>query len=166
MRYADGPTAEAEVHIEASPARVWDLVTDIELPARFSPEFQGATWLDGAVGAELGARFVGRNRHPAIGEWETTSVVVACDRERVLSWAVGEADDPAATWRFELTPDGDGTRLRQWVRMGPAPSGLSMAIAARPDKEEKIIANRQLEHAANMRKTLEGIKALAEGRDC
>ena len=158
MRYADGPTAEAEVYVAASPDVVWELVIDINLPARFSTEFQGAEWLDGADGPAVGARFVGRNRHPAIGEWQTTSVVVACDRERLFSWAVGTPEDPAATWRFELTLDGDGTRLRQWMQMGPAPSGLSMAIAARPDKEERIIADRQAEHEANMRATLEGIK--------
>ena len=43
--------------------RVWALVTDIDLPARFSSEFQGATWLDD--GPAVGARFVGHNHHPA-----------------------------------------------------------------------------------------------------
>jgi hypothetical protein len=61
-----------------------------------------------------------------------------------------------------LAPDGDGSRLRQWMQMGPAPSGLNVAIQAMPDKEERIIEKRQAEHEANMRATLEGIKALAE----
>ena len=46
MRYADGPTVEVEVLIDAPIERVWALVADIELPARFSTEFLGATWLD------------------------------------------------------------------------------------------------------------------------
>jgi uncharacterized protein YndB with AHSA1/START domain len=162
VRYADGPTAEAEVHVDAPPERVWEVVTDIDLPARFSSEFQGADWLDGVTVPAVGARFVGRNRHPAAGEWETTSEIVSCDRPRLFSWAVGGPENASATWRFELTPDGDGTRLRQWMRMGPAPSGLNVAIAAMPDKEERIIEVRQAEHEANMRATLEGIKALAE----
>jgi hypothetical protein len=31
-----------------------------------------------------------------------------------------------------------------------------------PDKEERIVARRQAEHAANMQATVDGIKALAE----
>jgi hypothetical protein len=33
-----------------------------------------------------------------------------------------------------------------------------------PDKEAKIIANRQNHQAANMRRTIEGIRDLVEGR--
>ncbi len=46
--------------------------------------------------------------------------------------------------------------------LGPARSGLSRAIDAMPDKEERIVARRLDEHRANMVKTIEGIKALAE----
>jgi len=164
MRYADGPTAEAEVHVDAPPEAVWALVTDINLPARFSSEFQGAEWLDGVTEATVGALFAGHNQHPAIGEWTTTSEIVACEPCREFAWSVGGAAEPAATWRFELEPDGDGTRLRQRMRMGPARSGLNVAIDAMPDKEERIVARRQAEHTANMQATVEGIKALAEGR--
>ena len=160
MRYADGPTVEVETYIDASPARVWDLVSDIEMPARFSEEFQGATWLDD--NPSVGARFQGRNRHPAVGEWETTSFIVAYVPERLFAWAVGDPEHPGAQWRFELTPDGSGTRLKQWMRMGPARSGLNAAIDAMPDKEERIIARRLDEHRKNMTATIEGIKALAE----
>jgi hypothetical protein len=48
------------------------------------------------------------------------------------------------------------------MQIGPAPSGLSPAIAAMPDKEERIIARRLDEHRANMLRTIEGIKALVE----
>ena len=41
MRYDEGPTAEATVIIDAPVARVWQLVTDINLPAQFSNEFRG-----------------------------------------------------------------------------------------------------------------------------
>jgi uncharacterized protein YndB with AHSA1/START domain len=164
MRYADGPTAEVELRVDAPAERVWALVSDIELPARFSSEFQGADWLDGATSAAPGARFVGRNQHPAAGGWETTCTVVACEPERVFEWAVGDPTYPSATWRFELLPDeAGGVRLRQFARLGPAPSGLTPAIEAMPDKEERIVARRLEEHRANMLATLEGVKALAEG---
>ena len=54
------------------------------------------------------------------------------------------------------------TRLRQWARLGPGPSGLSMAIESMPDKEQRIIARRLEEHRTNMTATLAGIKDLAE----
>lgn len=163
-RYADGPTVEVEVHVEASPAELWSLVTDIDLPARFSSEFVGGRWLDDAHGPVLGARFAGRNRHPAAGEWETTSYVVACEPERHFAWAVSNPAHPSATWRFDLEPEAGGTRLRQWARMGPGRSGLTPAIEATPDKEEQIVAQRLEEWRANMTATVEGIKAVAEGR--
>jgi Polyketide cyclase / dehydrase and lipid transport len=160
MRYADTPTAEVEVTVHASPERVWVLVTDINVPARFSSEFAGAEWL--GEGPCVGARFKGSNEHPAIGAWQTTSVVTRCEPGRLFEWAVGDPEHPSAMWRFELAPVDDGVRLRQWCQMGPAPSGLSIAIEAMPDKEERIVARRLDEFRANMLATVEGIKQLAE----
>lgn len=163
LRYVDGPSVEAETTIAATSDRVWGVVADIELPARFSSELQSASWLDGATGPHVGARFVGRNAHPAIGEWETTSTIVELEPGRVFGWVVGEPDHPAAAWRFTITPAGDGCRVTQWMRMGPAPSGINPAIDAMPDKEDKILRRRLEEHRVNMMATLAGIKALAEG---
>jgi hypothetical protein len=162
MKYADGPTTEVEVHVDAPAERVWALASDINVPARFSAELQEARWLDGD-GPVVGARFKGRNHHPAVGEWETTCIVTVADPGRSFGWAVEDADSPAASWRFDIEPDGDGVRLRQWAQIGPAPSGLTAAIQAMPDKEERIVARRLEEHRANMLRTVEGIKALAEG---
>jgi uncharacterized protein YndB with AHSA1/START domain len=160
MRYADGPTVEVGVLVHAPVERVWELVTDIELPAEFSAEFCGASWLDD--GPRLAARFVGRNRHPAIGEWETTSTVTRFEPPRAFGWDVSDPDNPSSSWWFLLDPEPDGVRLRQGTRMGPAPSGLSIAITAMPDKEERIVARRLAELERNMRATVEGIKQLAE----
>ncbi|WP_204263565.1 hypothetical protein [Geodermatophilus normandii] len=47
---------------------------------------------------------------------------------------------------------------------GPGgPSGLTPAIEARPDEEERIAARRLAEHRANMQRTVEGVKQPAEG---
>ena len=162
LRYSECPTVEVDVLIDASPEVVWSIVSDIELPVQFSSELQRAEWVDGASGACLGARFVGYNQHPAIGEWQTTSTVSDLEPNRVFGWSVGEPSDPSASWRFVLTPEGNGTRLTQWVRMGPARSGINIAIDAMPDKESKILRRRLEEHRANMQANLEGIKALAE----
>ncbi|MPQ96614.1 SRPBCC family protein [Modestobacter sp. I12A-02628] len=155
MRYADGPTTEVQTRVDADPAAVWAWVGDIRTPCRFSEELREVRWLDAD-------RFVGHSAHPAIGEWETTCTVVAREPGRELAWVVGDPDHPSASWRFTLQPDGAGTVLRQWMRMGPAPSGLTIAITARPDKEERIVARRLEEHRANMQRTVDGIRQLAE----
>lgn len=162
LRYADCPTTEAELRIAAPPAAIWQLVCDIQTSAEFSSEFQGGHWLDDATGPALGARFRGRNFHEARGTWETVSTICEFEPERVLGWAVGDLDVPAARWRFSLEPDGTGTIIRQWMQMGPGESGVSELIALMPDKEHRILRRRLAEHHANMTATLAGIKHRAE----
>lgn len=163
MRFADRPTAEVDVLIAAPPDRVWPLVTDIATPSRCGTELQEAAWVDPDQGPRLGARFTGRNFHPAGGEWETTSTIVDFEPERRFGWAVGDPHEPSAVWRLELAPEGDGTRLRYWAQMGPGPSGTTSLIERMPDKEERIIARRLQEWETNMTATITGIKQLAEG---
>lgn len=155
-RYADTPTVEVETYVDAPPGRVWAVVCDVELMPTMSTELQRVEWLDepGAVGS----RFVGYSKHRAIGEWSTPSQVIESEEPRVFAWAVGDPAEPAAIWRFTLEPDGAGTRLRQWMQMGPGRSGLSAAIGSMPDKEQKIVYSRMKEFEANMAATLAAIK--------
>jgi hypothetical protein len=155
VKYADCPTIEVETHIEAPATTIWTLVSDISTPTRFSDELQDVHWIDTD-------RFVGHSHHAAIGDWETTCTVVDRDPERAFGWVVGDPQNPSASWRFTLEPRNGGIMLRQWMRMGPAPSGLNAAIDARPDKEERIVERRLDEHRANMQTTIDGIKQLAE----
>lgn len=164
-RYADKPTVEVSVHIDAPADQVWEFVSDPELMPELSDELQAVEWLDGARGPTVGARFAGRNRHPSFGEWTTTSYVVECQPLRRFAWAVEDPDHPSATWRFTLTPEGDGTRLSQWMQFGPGRSGLNVAIDAMPDKEQKIVFVRMREHETHMTQTLDRIRARLEGTD-
>lgn len=161
-RYADNPTVEASTWIDADPDRVWDLVSDIQLMPTLSNELQRVEWLDGVGGPRLGARFLGHNEHDAFGRWSTTSYIVSFDQPREFAWAVGDPDFPAASWRFRLTPRDGGTKLSYWVQIGPARSGLSVAIESMPDKEQKIVFVRLREFEAAIEKTLAAIRRLAE----
>ena len=161
-RYADGPSVEVETWIDAPPGRVWGLITDRQLIARMSDELQEVHWLDGAEGPSLGARFTGRNRNDALGEWTTTSHVVEFEPERAFRWAVQDPENPMASWRFALRPEGGGTHLSQWAQIGPARSGLSLAIEQMPDKEQKIVFVRLRDFERSLTANLAGIKQLAE----
>ena len=159
--HADGPGVTVEVDVKAPPTDVWPYISDIQLPARFSDEFQGAEWLSDTP--EVGATFLGRNQNENLGDWEVTCHVAGYEENRVFAWNAGDAEDPSAQWRFELISLAGSTRLRFSMVLGPGPSGLTAVIDAMPDKEAKIIANRQKHQAANMRRTIEGIRDLVEG---
>jgi uncharacterized protein YndB with AHSA1/START domain len=162
-RYADQPTVEAETWIDAPPERVWSIVADVELMPTMSSELQSVQWCDGATGPAVGHRFVGRSRHDALGEWATTSHIVECEEPRVLAWAVQDPENPTALWRFTLEPADGGTRLCEWMQMGPARSGLSYAIDRMPDKEQKIVFVRMREFENSIIHTLDAVKKRAEG---
>ncbi|MGH3967281.1 MAG: SRPBCC family protein [Mycobacterium sp.] len=161
-RYADKPTVQVRTWIDAPPQRVWELVSDVELMPSMSEELQSVEWLDGAAGPVVGARFVGRSKHDALGEWSTTSEVIECEPWRLLAWAVEDPANPTAIWRFRLEPKDGGTELSQWMQLGPARSGLSFAIDRMPDKEQKIVFVRMREFEQNMTVTVGHIKRLAE----
>jgi len=156
------PGVTVEVDIAASPERVWDLVSDINISARFSNELQGAEWVD-SDGPREGASFIGHNKRTDVNrEWDTTSWVVACDPPLVFAWNVNDRDEPSAQWRFELEKIPGGTRLRQRLVIGPSLSATGHAMKDNPDQAEQILASRQEQHRGNMALNLNGIKETAE----
>jgi uncharacterized protein YndB with AHSA1/START domain len=160
--YADRPTVAVQTYIEASPQRVWNLVSDIYLMPDLSAELQEVEWLEGVTGPAVGHRFAGRNEHESLGRWETVSTIVEYDEPHRFTWAVGDPGHPWATWRFTLRPEGLGTVLEQSAQLGPGRSGLNRAIDAMPDKEQKIVFVRLREFETGFKHNLAAIKDLAE----
>ncbi len=159
---AAGPGVAVEIDIAAPPERVWEFASDINIPARFSDEFQGADWVD-SDGPREGASFIGRNERTDVDRvWQTTSHVVACDPTRVFAWNVNDRDRPSAQWRFELERIPGGTRLSQRLVIGPSLSATGRAMEANPDQARHILASRREQHRGNMLLNLQGIKRLAE----
>ena len=158
----DQPTVEVEERVVGDPA-IWELVTDIMLPARFSGESWSVEWLDRAP-RSVGNRFRGNNRN-ALGEWSTECTVVEVVPGSRWVWTVNDDEHLMATWGFEVDPGRGAVTVRQWARMGPDPSGLNIAIEAMPDKEGRIISGRMAEWRRNMAANLTGIKAIVEGSE-
>ncbi len=162
MRYRDCPTVEVEERIEGDPDEIWALVTDITFPVRHSPELQAVDWMDGATGVAVGNRFRGRNQNDDLGEWETDCTVIEVEAPHRWVWQVGGSDGPMATWGFEVDPGRGAVTVRQWARMGPARSGLSIAIDAMPDKEGRIVAGRMRQWRDAITANLAALRAEVE----
>ena len=118
---ADQPGTWVEIDVAAPPERVWEVVTDIDLPARFSEEFLGATWRTPVPA--LGASFLGRNRHRAIGEWEVECFVAPSRASEPLPRPLR---DPRDRHRDLTGHGGDGRR-----RGGGRTAGGDLGVAPR-----------------------------------
>jgi len=163
-KLADVPGTRVETLIDADLDTVWATVTDINAPAQFSTEFLGATWVTGG-GPALGARFRGRNRHEAIGEWEADLFVHRYEPMREFGWITTDPDNPGSSWCFVLEPQDDGVRLRFEMELGPGPNGLTAVLESMPSEmEPRVVRRRVGEHHANMVRTVDGIRGLAESR--
>jgi uncharacterized protein YndB with AHSA1/START domain len=115
------------VHMAASPARVWDLVSDVTRIGRYSPETFEAQWIDGATGPAVGAKFRGhvkRNRKGPV--YWTTCTVTACDPGKAFAFGVwNKPDHPLNVWRYDIAPAGDGCDVTEsftlaqtwWLRL-------------------------------------------------
>ena len=162
MRYRDCPTVEVEERIVGDPAAIWALVTDINLPARFSDELHTVEWIDGATDVAVGNRFRGSNNNELMGDWQTECEVIEVEPGRRWAYQVQGPYGVAATWGFEVDPGRDAVTVRQFARMGPGPSGLTIAIESMPDKESRIVSRRLSQWRTNIAANLAGIRQILE----
>ena len=98
------------VHMQASPDKVWGLVSDVTRIGRYSPETFEAEWLDGATGPAVGARFRGHVKRNQKGPvYWTTCTVLVCEPGREFAFGVGQKERPLNVWRYRLEPADGGT---------------------------------------------------------
>jgi hypothetical protein len=146
---------QVSLRIAARPERLYDLVTDVEGMGRLSPECVGGSWLSGATGPAVGARFKGRNRR-GLARWSTTNVVVEADPGRAFAF---ETKQSGMRWTYRFEPDGDGTVVTEarapW-RHRPLVARVftRLALGGLDEHDDEL--------RAGMRATLERLKALAE----
>lgn len=104
----------------------------------------------------------GSSERAARFEWETVCEVVEVEDQRRWVWNVLGIEGIAATWGFEVEPASDGVLIRQWARLGPGTSGLTIGIANQPNKEARIVARRLSEWLQNMQANREWIRSHVE----
>ena len=101
------------VHIDAPPELVYELVADVTRTPEFSPELVRCTWLDGATGPAVGARFEAVNKVGRGPAWKNRPVVTVADPAREFAFSRTEKLAGTVVWRYQLEPDAGGTRLTE-----------------------------------------------------
>jgi uncharacterized protein YndB with AHSA1/START domain len=101
--------------ISAPPDQVWALIADLPRMGEWSPENTGGTWIRGATGPEVGARFTGTNANGK-RRWKTSVKVTTCDPGRAFAFDVTVGLAKVANWAYDLEPaDGGCTVTETWT---------------------------------------------------
>lgn len=108
---------EQSIEIDAPPAQVWALVSDVTRMARWSPQVVRSTVKGGVV--EQGATFKNLNRQGLL-YWPTNAKVVRFEPHRDFAFKVKEN---RTIWSFELAPTPSGGTLVTQRR--ELPQGIS-----------------------------------------
>lgn len=109
---------ERSLVVQASPDRLWSMVSDVTRMGEWSPETFRCEWL-GEPGARVGAQFKGCNRLTLVGTWCSTATITACEPGRTFGFAVGkDPQNPNTDWHFsfQAAPEG-ATLLTEGYRM-------------------------------------------------
>jgi uncharacterized protein YndB with AHSA1/START domain len=84
---ASARRGQVEIHIDAAPERVWELLPDLERMGEWSPECYRVEWLDGAKSpAKPEARFRGWNKFDRMS-WSVTCSVKSAIPGRELAFS-------------------------------------------------------------------------------
>ena len=150
-------SVEASIHVDAPPAKVYDLIADLPSMGKWSPECVRCEWLDGATGPAPGVKFKGHNR---IGwrRWSTTGTIVTAEPGKELVWDVSSVFGlPVSRWGYRIEADNGGSRVTEVFedrRQGRVMHILGVLASG--------VSNRDEHNKAGMEQTLARIKAEAE----
>ena len=163
--------AEANIHIDAPPDRVWRLISDVTRMGEWSPICYRCEWLDEASGPAVGARFKGYNSMPP-ARWWTVCEVTESEPGKVFEFRTvdgtfnwGSRGREMTRWRYTFEPDGIGTRVNESyvVSFIPAPLRIPEAIIRKIPGGAGMVDRRRAETNRGMDETLRRVKAAAEG---
>jgi uncharacterized protein YndB with AHSA1/START domain len=101
--------------VDATPADVYSLVSDVSSISRWSPNASDVAFDEGS-GPEAGAWFCGRNRRDG-KEWITRSQVVKAEPGAAFVFVVGGADNGIVEWSWTFHARGRGSVVEQSWRL-------------------------------------------------
>lgn len=104
-------TDAVERVIDAPPELLYDIVSDVTRTPELSPEILRCTWVGGATGPVVGARFRAINTLGRGRTWPNWPVVITADPGR--EFAISRTEPLAGTleWRYRFVPEGAKTRV-------------------------------------------------------
>lgn len=154
MPHTDVAPLEASIQIDAPPARVWSLVSDLTHMRRWSPQNRFTVVFGGVT--RNGAKFISLNRRGLL-VWPTQGMVVEYEAPRRIAFRIKEN---WTIWSYTLEPtQTGGTRL---VARREAPQGISDLSVALTSRVLGGVDSFTAELRAGLEETLAKIKADAE----
>lgn len=99
--------------LPASPEAVYALVSDLPRMGEFSNENTGGSWVKGATGPAVGARFKGTNAKGK-KKWTTDVVVTTADPGKEFAFDVTAAGMKVAGWGFAIEPAEGGAKVTHY----------------------------------------------------
>lgn len=151
------PKVSATVHVAASPDKVYAMVSDLTRMGEWSPEATGGSWVGGASGPTVGAKFKGDNANGG-KKWKAVSKVTEASAPTRFAFVNAIGPLKTAEWCYEITPVDGGAACEvteSWMLHAP---GLIGALG----KFVTGVADRPAHTKAMIDTTLARIKESAE----
>jgi uncharacterized protein YndB with AHSA1/START domain len=166
-------SAEASIHVDASPDRVWRMVSDVTRMGEWSPITYRCEWLGAAAGPAVGARFKGYNAMRPAKWWTVCEVTESVPGKEFgfstvqvsFPFSLGAGSREMTRWRYTFEPDGIGTKVTESYEVAFTPPVLDIPtrIARLIPGGSKAVDKRRDRTDRGMEETLERLKAAAEG---
>ena len=106
-------TDTASRYIEATPDALYALVSDVTRTPEYSPEVVKCTWIKGATGPVVGARFKAINHAGRVPDWPNKPVVTVAEPARTFAFERTEVGGGTIEWRYEFEAQGSGTLVTE-----------------------------------------------------
>lgn len=106
-------TDKATRYIEATPDALYALVSDVTRTPEYSPEVVKCTWIKGATGPAVGARFKAINHAGRVPDWPNKPIITVMEPNRTFAFERTEIGGGTIEWRYEFQPQGTGTLVTE-----------------------------------------------------
>ena len=149
---------EVSLLIHAPAERLYEFVSDVTRTPEFSPSVVRCTWIDGATGPAVGARFEAINTTEAGKTWKNRPVVTVATPGREFAFSRTEPFAGTLIWRYHFAPEDGGTRVTESYEVARPVTRLGWFIIERIFRAGDVPAGLR----AGMQTTLQRLRAAAE----
>jgi hypothetical protein len=154
-----GTRGEASIEVDASPATLYEVVSDVRRMGEWSPECKRCEWVGGATGPAVGAQFKGSNQR-GVARWSTKPRVVVADPGREFAFVATHLGRDMTKWSYRFDPVGEHTKVTEsFEMMRDMPWYFRVA-----DRLLMGIDDRRADLVTGMQETLQRLKAATESR--